>query len=70
MSSPFPGAAALHPGLPARLHHLPAAGLAFEFTPDMLGGAVLLAVSAVILGPWRYHLRAPQARWLRPTLWP
>lgn len=28
MSSPSPSAAALHPGLPARLHHLPAAGLA------------------------------------------
>jgi hypothetical protein len=49
---------------------LPLAGLAFVLTPDMLAGAVLLVVSAVILADASRRTGLPDPRWLHPALWP
>lgn len=48
---------------------LPLAGQAFALTPDLLAGAVLVVVSAVVLGAASSRTGTPEAGWLRPTLW-
>jgi len=48
---------------------LPLAGLGFAVTPDLLVGAVLVAVSAVVLGRASSRIGNPEPGWLRPTLW-
>lgn len=48
---------------------LPLAGQAFVLTPDLLAGAVLLVVSAVVLGRASRRIGNPEPGWLRPALW-
>jgi hypothetical protein len=48
---------------------LPATGLPFTVTPDMLAGAVLLVVSLAILWRAARRLDRPAPGWLRPALW-
>ena len=48
---------------------LPLAGLAFALTPDMLAGAVLVVVSAVVLARASRRTGDPDPGWLRPALW-
>jgi hypothetical protein len=48
---------------------LPLAGMSFAATPDLLVGAVLIAVSAVILGRASSRTGNPEPGWMRPTLW-